>query len=68
MRDNLLVPSHLARSSTEIGSSLGGSSWTATLGAKRLDSPSCSVIVIVGGEVEGEKQYWGLAGFAEVGT
>lgn len=32
------VPSHLARSSTLIGSSLGGSSWTGFLGAKLLGS------------------------------
>lgn len=55
----------MANSSTEMGSSLGGSSWTATLGAKRLDSVS-STIVIVGGEVEGEKTSWSLAGFPEV--
>lgn len=32
------VPSHLASSSVVIKSSLGGSSWTGTLGAKRPES------------------------------
>lgn len=40
-----VVPSHLLSSSAVIGSSLGGSSWTGTLGEKRLGSGSCSTIV-----------------------
>jgi hypothetical protein len=38
------IPSHLANSSREMGSSFGGSSWTGTLGAKRSD---IVVVVIV---------------------
>lgn len=37
------VPSHLANSAVEMGSSFGGSSWTGTLGAKRSD-------IVVGAE------------------
>lgn len=33
----MCIPSHLANSSVEMGSSFGGSSWTGTLGAKRSD-------------------------------
>lgn len=36
-RGCMCIPSHLANSSVEIGSSFGGSSWTGTLGAKRSD-------------------------------
>lgn len=61
-----LLPSHLASSSCEIGSSFGGSSWTGTLGSKRLGSGSCSTIVRVGEvvccygeEVGGRKRVWG---------
>jgi hypothetical protein len=44
------IPSHLANSSVEMGSSFGGSSWTGTLGAKRSD-----IVVGVEGLVEETK-------------
>lgn len=39
------LPSHLDSSSTLMGSYLGGSNWTGTLGSKRLGSGSCSTIL-----------------------
>lgn len=43
MRYIALVPSHLARSSTLIGSSLGGLSFGGSLGANFLDSAMADV-------------------------
>ena len=43
------IPSHLANSSVDMGSSFGGSSWTGTLGAKRSDIVVVVVVVVEGG-------------------
>ncbi len=53
------IPSHLASSSVVIKSSLGGSSWTGTLGAKRPES--VPVIVTVDGYLDielGQRKSW----------
>ena len=42
------VPSHFASSSEVIRSSLGGSSWTGTLGAKR---PESVPVIVTSGDI-----------------